>query len=60
MGGRRHLRGAPLDGSLAELANSIIAALGDKALPLAYYSRERLMSWAARTGWLEPDLRPLE
>lgn len=57
---RKHLRGASLDGSLADLANSVIAALGDKALPLAYYSRERLMSWEARTGWLEPDLGPLE
>jgi hypothetical protein len=24
-----------------------------------YYSRERIMSWDARTGWVEPDLAPL-
>lgn len=29
-------------------------------LPLAYYSRDVLTSEAARTGWVPPDLRPLE
>ena len=40
-------------------SESLIASLGDRDLPLRYYSRERLMSVAARTGWLEPDLSPL-
>jgi hypothetical protein len=35
-------------------------ALLDKDLPLAYYSRERLFSEAARRSWLAPDRRPLE
>jgi hypothetical protein len=56
---RRHLRAAPLDGSLADLANDVAAALADRALPLNYYSRERLMSDDARVGWVEPDLQPL-
>ena len=56
----RHIRGAPRDASIGELANTLIAAWGDRARPLEYYSRERLMSWEARTGWVEPDLRPLE
>jgi hypothetical protein len=30
--------------------------LGDKDLPLRYYSRERLFSDAARAGWVAPDL----
>jgi hypothetical protein len=38
----------------------MIARLMDKELPLSYYSSERLFSDAARLGWLEPDLRPLE
>src|SRR5262245_31910471 len=38
----------------------MIARLLDKDLPLAHYSRERLASDAARLGWLEPDLRPLD
>lgn len=36
-----------------------LAPLVDKDLPLAYYSRERLDSDAARGGWVEPDVRPL-
>jgi hypothetical protein len=40
-------------------ANRLLAALGERDLLLEYYSRERLMSPAARAGWLEPDLRPL-
>jgi hypothetical protein len=45
--------------SILEMANRLIKERGDKTLPLQYYSRERLMSWEARTGWVEPDLRPL-
>lgn len=41
----------------ATLLSALEAALGDKHLPLAYYSRERLMSWEARRSWAEPDLR---
>jgi hypothetical protein len=32
----------------------------DKALPLTYYSPERLFSDEARRSWLDPDLRPLD
>jgi hypothetical protein len=38
----------------------MLARLLDKELPLAYYSSERLFSDAARFGWVEPDLRPLD
>ena len=31
----------------------------DKALPLAFYSRERLFSEAARLSWVAPDRQPL-
>lgn len=37
-------------------ANSYLLS---QKLPRLYYSRERIMSWAARTGWLEPDVSPL-
>ncbi len=37
----------------------MLERLGDKKLPLRFYSRERIMSWEARVGWLEPDLQPL-
>lgn len=53
------LKGANLDCTLAVLANDLIEQCGDKDLPLTYYSRERLMSWEARTTWVEPDLKSL-
>ena len=56
---RRHLRDAPPDASLADLANTLVAAWGDRNRPFEYYSRDRLMSWEARTGWVEPDLKKL-
>lgn len=33
--------------------------LHSKVLPRLYYTRERIMSDAARCGWVEPDLAPL-
>ena len=56
----RHLRDASPGASLVDLANTLIATWGDKNRPLEYDSRDRLFSWEARTGWVEPDLRPLE
>jgi len=35
----------------------LVARLLDKNLPLAYYSRDRLFSAAAREGWIEPDVQ---
>jgi hypothetical protein len=34
-------------------------ALADKALPLQYYSRDRLYGDEARARWVEPDREPL-
>lgn len=34
--------------------------LQDKTLPLRFYSRDRIMSWEARVGWLEPDLGSID
>lgn len=42
---------------LVETANGLLEHYSDKRLPFAYYSAERLMSWEARTGWVEPDLK---
>ncbi len=30
----------------------------EKDFPLAYYSREQLLSYKARASWVEPDLKP--
>ncbi len=49
----------PDDRPLAELAEDLIARYGDRKLALEYWSPDRLFSWEARTGWVEPDLRCL-
>jgi hypothetical protein len=41
-------------------ARLLATPMGDKAWPLSFWSRERLFSVAARRGWAEPDLKPLE
>ena len=41
------------------LADELIELYGDKSLPFAYYSKDKLFSTAARRGWLEPDLKPI-
>jgi hypothetical protein len=57
----RYLEGAGDGHSIVALANGLVnGPLGDKTFPLAYYSRERLMSPEARAGWIEPDLRPMD
>lgn len=56
----RYLKEARRECSLSELADGLLRACGDRALPFEYYSRERLLSWTARTGWVEPDLRSIE
>lgn len=59
---RKHIREATPEttGSLADVANAVIRAWGDKSLVFAYYSRDRLLSAEARMNWVEPDLQPLD
>ena len=57
---RRYLKGACEARTFAELLEGMIAACGERNFPFEYYSRERLLSWEARTGWLEPDLKSLD
>jgi len=42
-----------------ELALELVERLGDRKLPLRYYTAERLFSAAARLAWVEPDLEAL-
>jgi hypothetical protein len=45
---------------LLPLTNALLASsYAAKAFPFQYYSRERLLSVAARRAWLDPDLKPL-
>ncbi len=45
--------------SIPETVIAIHDTYKDKYLPFQYYSRDLLMSWEARSGWVEPDLKPL-
>jgi hypothetical protein len=56
---RRFLDAADHRRSIDDLAAELIGLLSDEEAPLKCYSRERLMSVAARRGWIEPDLQPL-
>jgi len=57
---RRFVETPSRECSLVALANGLIERYGNRSLPLEFYTRERLMSREARTGWVEPDLEPLE
>ena len=41
------------------LERRLLEAVGDRGLPLRYYSRECLFSAEARHQWVAPDLQPL-
>ncbi len=54
-----HLGRADRSRGVEALADEVFAALGDRQLPYQYYSKDHLMSVAARRGIVEPDLREL-
>jgi len=56
---RHYLAQTNLDCSLVELINSLVEHYSDKDFLLRYYNRDLLMSWEARTGWIDPDVKPL-
>ncbi|HKX29588.1 MAG TPA: hypothetical protein VJ302_18000 [Blastocatellia bacterium] len=56
---KNYLANVSLECSMVGLINELVARYADKNLPFEYYSRDRLMSFEARTGWLEPDLKLL-
>jgi hypothetical protein len=60
----RALRGVldanPTDTPIFQIVNSLMSTnMGNPNWLLEYWSRERLMSVAARRAWLEPDLKTL-
>jgi hypothetical protein len=56
---RHYLSTVTRERSLVCLINDLLVQYADKEIPFEYYSRDRLISWEARTGWIEPDLKPL-
>jgi len=49
-------RAMPID----DLAARLLTELGDRRLPMRYYSEGRLFSVIARRSWVEPDLRSID
>jgi len=56
----RYLAGVSDRSDWVAVTNTLVERYGDRDLPLRYYTRERLMSSEARSGWVPPDLRDLE
>ena len=50
---------ASLEQEAGTLERRLLEAVGDRELPLRYYSRECLFSTEARRQWVAPDLQPL-
>jgi len=58
---RAVLESRPASEPLDEVLDRLMAGpLGRSDWPLAYWTKARLFSPAARRGWLEPDLRPFD
>ena len=58
---RKYLRDANTDLALVALTNGLLASrYATKSYPFDFYSRERLLSVAARGACLEPDLKSLD
>ena len=58
---RKFVREAAPGASLLILANDLVASrYAARAFPFGYYSRDRLLSVAARRTWVDPDLVPLD
>lgn len=56
----RYLEQVPASMPLLDQVHGLLNdALGSKAIAFEFWSRERLLSTAARMAWLEPDLRPI-
>ncbi len=57
---RAYLAGASKAASIVELANGLLQSqYAERKFPFEYYTGERLFSWEARTGWLEPDIKTM-
>ena len=57
---RSFLDGADTARPILSLANEMIASFGSSKIIYDYYSKEHLLSDAARNAWVEPDLKPLD
>jgi hypothetical protein len=49
----------PQAAALVNKVNGALQEFASKDVLFSYYSRDRVMSDAARAAWIEPDLRPI-
>lgn len=54
-----HIASLPPETPRLLAVNSVLHAFMDKSVILGYYSRDRILSWEARIGFVAPDMRPL-
>ena len=59
-GVRAFLASAPPDDLAARVNALLVSEMGPRDWPLRFFSREVLFSVAARRGWVEPDLKPID
>lgn len=57
---QRTLEVLPPDLELLDVTNAVVARLSDSRTAFEFYSKEVVESAAARSGWIEPDLKPME
>ncbi|QEX16096.1 hypothetical protein FRZ44_13880 [Hypericibacter terrae] len=58
---RKFVREAAPGLSLLDLTNNLLVSrYAAGSFPFGYYSRDRLLSVAARRSWVDPDLAPLD
>lgn len=57
---RSFVRNADTRRPVHELANELINSCADARLVFEYFSRERIETKEARSGWVEPDLKALD
>lgn len=56
---KSHLASLPPEAPRLLAVNSVLHEFQDKFVLLRHYSRDRLMSWEARKGFVDPDVSPL-
>ncbi len=54
-----HLTSLPAETPRLQAVNSVLHEFEDKSVLLKHYSRDRIMSWEARKGFVGPDIAPL-
>lgn len=56
---KTHIASLPEETPRLRAVNCVLHEFKDKYALLKHYSRDRIMSWEARKGYIEPDLAPL-